>query len=43
MFRIGDFARICQVTTKTLRYYDEIGLAEARLHRPVYRLPLLHH
>jgi DNA-binding transcriptional MerR regulator len=26
MFRIGDFARICQVTTKTLRYYDEIGL-----------------
>jgi len=26
MFRIGDFARICQVTTKTLRHYDEIGL-----------------
>jgi DNA-binding transcriptional MerR regulator len=26
MFRIGDFARVCQVTTKTLRYYDEIGL-----------------
>jgi DNA-binding transcriptional MerR regulator len=28
MFRIGDFARICQVTAKTLRYYDEIGLLE---------------
>jgi DNA-binding transcriptional MerR regulator len=28
MFRIGDFARIGQVTTKTLRYYDEIGLLE---------------
>jgi DNA-binding transcriptional MerR regulator/effector-binding domain-containing protein len=26
MFRIGEFARICQVTAKTLRYYDEIGL-----------------
>lgn len=26
MFRIGEFARICQVTPKTLRYYDEIGL-----------------
>jgi DNA-binding transcriptional MerR regulator len=28
MFRIGEFARICQVTPKTLRYYDEIGLLE---------------
>jgi DNA-binding transcriptional MerR regulator len=26
MLRIGDFAHICQVTIKTLRYYDEIGL-----------------
>jgi DNA-binding transcriptional MerR regulator/effector-binding domain-containing protein len=26
MFRIGEFARIGQVTAKTLRYYDEIGL-----------------
>ncbi|MBN1311760.1 MAG: MerR family transcriptional regulator [Anaerolineae bacterium] len=28
MLRIGDFAHICQVSTKTLRYYDEIGLLE---------------
>jgi effector-binding domain-containing protein len=26
MFRIGEFSRIAQVTVKTLRYYDEIGL-----------------
>ncbi|MBN1429115.1 MAG: MerR family transcriptional regulator [Anaerolineae bacterium] len=26
MLRIGDFARICRVTPKTLRYYDEIDL-----------------
>lgn len=26
MFRIGAFARICQITVKTLRYYDEIDL-----------------
>ncbi|MBN1562583.1 MAG: MerR family transcriptional regulator [Anaerolineae bacterium] len=26
MFRIGEFARICQVTPKTLRYYADIGL-----------------
>ena len=28
MFRIGEFARICQITTQTLRYYDQIGLLE---------------
>lgn len=28
MFRIGEFAHICQVTVKTLRYYDEIGLVK---------------
>lgn len=26
MFKIGDFSRISQVSVKTLRYYDEIGL-----------------
>ncbi|HTX78918.1 MAG TPA: MerR family transcriptional regulator [Longilinea sp.] len=26
MYRIGDFARLCGVSIKTLRYYDEIGL-----------------
>jgi effector-binding domain-containing protein len=26
MFKIGEFSRFSQVTTKTLRYYDEIGL-----------------
>lgn len=26
MLRIGDFSKICQVTIKTLRYYDQLGL-----------------
>ena len=26
MFKIGDFSRLSQVSVKTLRYYDEIGL-----------------
>src|SRR5512147_3281105 len=26
MFKIGDFSRLTQVSIKTLRYYDEIGL-----------------
>ena len=26
MLTIGEFSKICNVTTKTLRYYDEIGL-----------------
>ncbi len=26
MLSIGEFSRICRVSTKTLRYYDEIGL-----------------
>src|SRR5438105_476120 len=26
MFRIGEFARLTQVTVKALRYYDEVGL-----------------
>ena len=26
MLSIGEFSKICKVTTKTLRYYDEIGL-----------------
>ncbi len=26
MFKIGDFTKLCQVSVKTLRYYDELGL-----------------
>ncbi|MFC1947924.1 helix-turn-helix domain-containing protein, partial [Chloroflexota bacterium] len=26
LYRIGDFSRLCRVTVRTLRYYDEIGL-----------------
>ena len=26
MFKIGDFSKLCQVSIKTLRYYDELGL-----------------
>ena len=26
MLSIGEFSNICQVSKKTLRYYDEIGL-----------------
>ena len=26
MFKIGDFSRLCRISVKTLRYYDEIGL-----------------
>ena len=26
MFKIGDFSKLSQVSVKTLRYYDEIGL-----------------
>ena len=26
MFKIGDFSKLSQVSIKTLRYYDEIGL-----------------
>ncbi len=26
MFKIGDFSKLSQVTVKTLRYYDDIGL-----------------
>ncbi len=29
MFKIGDFSRISQVSVKTLRYYDEIGLLKS--------------
>lgn len=28
MLPIGEFSKICNVTTKTLRYYDEIGLVK---------------
>ncbi|MEA3340829.1 MAG: MerR family transcriptional regulator [Chloroflexota bacterium] len=28
MFKIGEFSRLSQVTVKTLRYYDKIGLLE---------------
>lgn len=26
MLPIGEFSKLCEVSTKTLRYYDEIGL-----------------
>ena len=26
MLKISEFSRVCQVSVKTLRYYDEIGL-----------------
>jgi len=26
MFKIGDFSKLCQLSVKTLRYYDELGL-----------------
>ena len=26
MFKIGDFSKLCQVTVKTLRHYDDLGL-----------------
>jgi len=29
MFKIGEFSKLSQVTVKTLRYYDEIGSAQA--------------
>jgi len=28
MLKIGDFSRICQVTIKTLRHYDRLGLLQ---------------
>ena len=28
MLSIGEFSKICKVSTKTLRYYDEMGLLE---------------
>lgn len=28
MLSIGEFSKICKVSTKTLRYYAEIGLLE---------------
>ena len=29
MIRIGDFAKICNVSAQTLRYYDAIGVLSA--------------
>lgn len=29
MYQIGEFSKICQVSVKTLRYYDRIGLLKA--------------
>lgn len=31
MLSIGEFSKICAVTTKTLRYYDEIGLLKPKI------------
>lgn len=30
MLSIGEFSKICKVTTRTLRHYDEIGLIKPR-------------
>ena len=30
MLSIGEFSRICEVTPKALRYYEEIGLLYPR-------------
>jgi len=37
MYRIGEFSRIAGVSTKTLRFYDEIGLLEPRRTDPITR------
>ena len=37
MYRIGEFARIAGVSTKTLRFYDEIGLLKPRWTDPITR------
>lgn len=37
MYRIGEFARIAGVSTKTLRFYDEIGLLKPHWTDPVTR------
>ena len=29
MIKIGEFAKICNVSTQTLRYYDAVGLLKA--------------
>ena len=34
MLTIGEFSRICRVSTKTLRYYEAIGLLQPRLVNP---------
>jgi len=37
MYRIGEFSRIAGVSTKTLRFYDEIGLLKPRRTDPITR------
>ena len=34
MLSIGEFSNICKVSTKTLRYYAEIGLLEPSVINP---------
>ena len=34
MLSIGEFSNICKVSTKTLRYYAEIGLLEPSVVNP---------
>lgn len=34
MFSIGEFSKICKVSTKTLRYYAEIGLLQPKATNP---------
>ena len=35
MFKIGDFSKVCQVSIKSLRHWDEIGLMQ-----PAYTDPI---
>ena len=41
MLSIGEFSSICRVSTKTLRYYDEIGLLTPQRDQSAKRVSLL--
>ncbi|MDT2772081.1 MerR family DNA-binding transcriptional regulator [Enterococcus durans] len=42
LYRIGMFSKMNQITIKTLRYYDEVGLLHPRFIDPDNGLPLLY-
>ncbi len=43
MLTMGQFSKICKVSTKTLRYYETIDLFESDLYQGRKRIPLLCH